>query len=81
MVQRVSVARGNIVLADHGRSVVEPFDFKPPLAGEPGFSLRLGQGPLTMQCQPSDDPATFPPQRERPDLKLDVRAARPAVSL
>ena len=53
----------------------------PPLAGERSFRLRLDQGPLTMQCQADDDPTTFPPQRERPDLTLDVRATRPAVAL
>ena len=92
VVQPISVARGNVVLADHGRTVrlldlqtgavtLERFDLDPPLTGERNFRLRLVQGPLTLQCQPDDRPTVFPPQRERPDLTLDVRATRPAVAL
>ncbi len=80
-IHRVSMARGNIALADHGRSLFEPYDFTPPLTGERTFRLRLAQGPLTMQGQPGDDPAIFPPVIERPDLTSDVRQARPAVAL
>jgi hypothetical protein len=80
-IHRVSVARGNIALADHGRSLREPYDFAPPLSGERTFRLRLQRGPLTMQSQPGDDPTIFPPIVERPDLTGDVRQARPAVAL
>lgn len=69
-VRRVSVARGNIALADHGRSVSQTTDFSPPLQGRPGFRLRLDEGPLTMRCPPG-----------RPALACDVREARPALSL
>src|SRR5262249_34889268 len=79
-IHRVSVARGNIALADPGRSVEASYDFAPPLSGEPTFRLRLQQGPLTMQSQPGDDPTIFPPIVERPDLAVDVRQARPAVA-
>lgn len=81
VVPRVSVARGNIVLADHGRSLIEAIDFKPPLEGDPGFRLRLAQAPLTLQSEPADQPAAFPPVRERSDLAADVRQARPALAL
>ncbi len=80
-VNRISVARGNIALADHGRSITEAYDFDPVLDGDRTFRLRLAEGPLTMQCQGEDEPAAFPPVRERPDLGCDVRAARPAVAM
>lgn len=81
VVQRVSVARGNIGLADHGRTVREGYDVDPAVLERPGFRLRLDQGPLTMQSQPDDDPLIFPPVRERADLARDVRAVTPAVAL
>jgi hypothetical protein len=80
-VHRVSVARGNIALADHGRAVRESYDFDPPLDGDRTFRLRLAEGPLTMQCQPAAEPEVFPPVRERPDLTCDVRETHPAVAL
>jgi hypothetical protein len=90
-VSRISVARGNVALADHGRTIRNPdatgnltlelYDFKPPLAGERTFRLRLAEGPLTMQCQPNGDPTIFPPVRERPDLTCDVAGTQPAVAI
>ncbi|MEX3636139.1 hypothetical protein [Paraburkholderia sp. BR14320] len=77
----ISLARGNIVLADHGRSVRESFTFRPPLSGDAGFRVRLSEGPLTQQCQPAPAAGTFPPQQERTELDLDVQGARPAVAL
>jgi hypothetical protein len=80
VVRNVSVARGNLVLADHGRTVLdderkpETERFDPPLDGSPGFRLRLAQGPQTMQCPP-DATGT------RGDLGCDVREARPAIVL
>jgi hypothetical protein len=68
-VHDLSVARGNIALADHGRATLDGFDFDPPLTADTTFRLRLSEGPLTMQC-PS-----------RGDLTCDVRSATPAVSL
>lgn len=67
-IHRVSVARGNIALADHGRTITETFDFAPPLTADSTFRLRLGDGPLTMRCS-SDE------------LTCDARDAIPAVSL
>ncbi|MCY7399451.1 MAG: putative baseplate assembly protein [Nocardioides sp.] len=67
VVRRVSVARGNIVLADHGRTIVETQGFSPPFGG-PRARLRLRQGPLTMRCVP-------------PGPDQDVRTASPAVSI
>lgn len=89
----VSLARGNMVLADHGRTIAskptpsalandgEIYSFTPPLDATSTFRLRLGEGPLTMQCEPAGQPAAFPPLRDRPDLTYDVRAARPAIAL
>jgi hypothetical protein len=79
-VRRISVARGNIVLADHGRSIIEQH-CNLQLSGAPTFRLRLSQGPLTMQCQPAAVPIAFPPVGERPDLTCDVRDAQPAIAL
>ena len=75
-VRRISVARGNIGLADHGRTVKaaggtvsESFTLDPSITGEPSFRLRLSQAPLTMQCA------------NRSDLAGDTREAQPAVTL
>lgn len=67
VLRRVSVARGNIALADHGRTVVETQTFSPPFGG-PRARIRLGQGPLTMRCRP-------------PGPDQDVRTASPAVTM
>jgi hypothetical protein len=68
-VHRISVARGNIALADHGRTRSDSFTFAPPITSESTFRLRLNQGPLTMQRPPKGD------------LSFDVRDALAAVSL
>lgn len=67
VVRRVSVARGNILLADHGRTVVEAQTFDPPFGG-PRARMRLRQGPLTMRCVP-------------PGPDQDVRKASPSVTI
>lgn len=69
LVHCVSVARGNLVVADHGRTVSgEAYSFDTPLTNSPTFRLHLAQGPLTMRCSQAG-------------LSCDVREARPAVSL
>ena len=67
-VHNVSLARGNMTLADHGRTLrtVDSYTFAPPLTAEPTFRLRLKEGPLTMRCAGNS-------------LACDVRAAQPAV--
>ena len=82
--RNVSVARGNVVLADHGRTIVE--DFAPVQAVPPGrlFRFRLTNGPLTMQCQPatvSYDSLTALMLTERRDLTCAVRQTKPAIAL
>lgn len=72
----LSVARGNIALADHGRTV--PVYSVTPAAPGPNYLLTLPLGPLTMQCQ------SFTPDPhlgERTNLTLDVRSVTPAVQL
>ena len=77
-VHRISVARGNIALGrPRPRSSSRPYDFDPPLDGDAHVPAALAQGPLTMQCQPGDEPPIFPPVRERPRPRL--RRARGAA--
>lgn len=87
-VLNVSVARGNIVLADHGRTVREEHPQPSPVAPDTPFRLRLKQGPLTMQCQPEMvlyevDPVTKAVSLKTPrtDLSGELRRARPALAL
>jgi hypothetical protein len=77
-VEDVSVALGNIVLADHGAEVEEELGVAP----ERRFRPRLRHGPLT-QAVP-DDPAapaagalTPPPGEAVPDIALDDGTAEP----
>ena len=60
LVHRIAVARGNIVAADHGRSVEETLEFDPP-SNDPKIRLRLSQGPLTMAGPPGGDARSASP--------------------
>jgi hypothetical protein len=78
-VRRASLARGNIVVADHGRTVVEEHSFDPPYGGDRA-RLQLTLGPLTMTSnQPEQDPDV---RRAGPAIRLTVgrSAARPPVT-
>jgi hypothetical protein len=91
----LAMARGNVVLADHGRTVSETVDLDEPLpsahdGGEanPGesarFRLPLTHAPLTMQIRPEKvvyDPASGALLSERPDLQGDARQAQPSIGL
>jgi len=71
-----SVARGNLVLADHGLTTDEPLPV--------GAPLHLPRGPLTQHCAPDAlayDPATGRPRTARYALAGAASAARPAVAL
>lgn len=83
----VSVARGNMVLADHGLTLTEALwpaspdpqalpaqTFGPPIPDRPPFRPALPHQPLTMQCQPFGTAPRF-------ELGCDAREARPAISL
>lgn len=85
-VANISVARGNIVLADHGLTVHDPQS--PPVAADTPFRLRLKQGPLTMQCQPEAVPYEVDLVTEavslttpRTTLSGEARRAQPALAL
>lgn len=84
VLRNVSVARGNIALADHGRTVAEPFAPVNPVPAGRLFRFPLKSGPLTMQCQPdavSYDPSTALMTTERWDLTCGVRQTKPAIAL
>jgi hypothetical protein len=70
LLRNVSVARGNVVLADHGLTTTES-----AAAADLTVDGRLGlaHGPLTMQC------GAF--ESDRRALDCDVRTALPALSL
>ena len=83
-IRNVSVARGNLVLADHGVTVDETVPLREPVPGDTPFRLRLPRGPLTFQCQPDRvdyDEALVRLKTPRLDLSCDAREARPAVIL
>lgn len=66
---QVSVARGNIIVADHGRTVVEVVDSAQPFGGD-RVRIRLERSPLTMACDlaaPDCDP-----RDARPALAVEV---------
>lgn len=80
----VSVARGNIVLADHGRTIEERFAPKTPVPADRIFRFRLRNSPLTMQCQPDKVDYDLSSARivtPRKDLTCGVRKAKPAIAL
>jgi len=84
LIRYVSVARGNLVLADHGTTTSERLDLATPVVGDVPFRLRLARGPLTMQREPDSvdyEPLTGRIQTPRTDLTGDARQARPAAAL
>jgi Baseplate J-like protein len=79
-VSRVSVARGNVVLADHGMTVADEGAI--PELGR--FRLRLERGPLTMACpaeRPEYDSATGRSSSERLDLDCPPDETGPALAV
>jgi len=80
----VSVARGNLVLVDHGRTVSETFTPQTQVPTDKLFRFRLSKSPLTMECQPdsvSYDPITAALITPRMDLTCSIRQAKPAIAL
>ncbi|HXB69530.1 MAG TPA: hypothetical protein VNY05_14865 [Candidatus Acidoferrales bacterium] len=80
----ISVARGNLVLADHGRTIREEFVPLAPVPADRIFRFRLSNGPLTMQCQPASvsyDPLTATVITPRLDLTCSVRQTHAAIAL
>ena len=66
---QISVARGNILLADHGRTVVELVEGPRPFGGD-RVRLRLERAPLTMACDPTAPDCD--PRDAHPALEVDV---------
>jgi hypothetical protein len=84
LIRNISVARGNIVLADHGLSITDTIVLESAVPADEVFSLHLPHGPLTMHCVPegvTHDATTGRPATERRSLDCGVREATPAVSL
>jgi predicted phage baseplate assembly protein len=84
LIRNVTVARGNIVLADHGITTSDTLTLAAPVSDPTNFRLPLSQGPLTMQIQPSQvkyDPATLQLLTARTNLTGSARDAKPAVAL
>lgn len=88
LLRNVTVARGNLVFADHGLTIQdrfgrEEFPGRRPL--EPGsrFRLALRRGPLTQQCDPetSGDEVSTGLLADRFELDCPAAQARPAVIL
>lgn len=80
----ISVARGNMVLADHGLTIRESFTPEPPVPDNKIFRHRFRNAALTMQCQP--DTVTYNETTgllvsDRLDLTCPVRKAQPAIAL
>jgi hypothetical protein len=80
LLRNVSVARGNIVLADHGLTFEETF---PPAALTVDGRLQLNRAPLTMEARPEQVSydANGRLLTDRTELDGDVREVRPAVAL
>jgi Baseplate J-like protein len=79
----ISVARGNIVLADHGHTLQETVPAPPPDPFGAAAQLPLTHGPMTMQMQPAT--VTYNALgvlvTPRTDLTGDPRQAIAAVSV
>lgn len=81
LVRNVSVARGNIILADHGLTTSETVT---PDALTVDGRMLLTRGPLTVECRPTEpriDPVTGRIDVDRRALDCDVREALPALAL
>jgi hypothetical protein len=84
LLRNVTVARANIVLADHGLTTSQTSTPPAPVADATTFRLSLSRGPLTMQAEPDQvnyDPATLRLLTERRDLTGSARTAKPAIAM
>ena len=80
----VSVARGNVIPCDHGRTVTDPLPLPVPGGGRSArMETQLPRGPLTFQAMPAeptyDDDGRL--LQSRHDLAVSARQASPAVVL
>lgn len=89
LLRHVTVARGNLVLADQGLTTEDRFELADLPLGrpiEPGsrFRLELRRGPLTQQCEPATvvyDGGTALLLTDRTALDCTAAEARPAAAL
>ncbi|HEY6723899.1 MAG TPA: putative baseplate assembly protein, partial [Polyangiaceae bacterium] len=84
LVRNVSVARGNMVLADHGLTTSESLQLPGPVVGNVPFRLQVARGPLTQQCalgQVTYSDTTARITSERRTLECGVDEAEPAIAL
>ncbi len=79
LLRHVSVARGNLVLVDHGLTTTDATVLGTPVPDGVPFRLPLSKGPLTMQCPAGG--GTGAASGDREDLTCDVHAAQPAVAV
>lgn len=82
----VSIARGNIVLADHGRTICEKIEPEKPVPPDKPFYLNLSSSPLTMQCPlpENKDPCSRNISEKiipRHNLNCHAREAIPAITM
>jgi hypothetical protein len=78
----ISVARGNIVLADHGRTIKETGNFP----ANPPYWLSLSRRPLTMQSPEENNGnncgiGVSDPAEGRFEIDCDVRETIPSIAL
>jgi hypothetical protein len=84
LIRRVTVARGNLVLADHGITTEETVTLASPVPGDVPFRLELSGGPLTLQCEPAivtHNPLSARVATDRMDLSCEPGQARAAVAV
>ncbi len=79
----VSVARGNLVPADHGRSVLEPHTLRRSGIRTDARSrrIRLDQGPLTFRAGQPTLPGDQPDDTVAAQFDLSPRGAEPQVTV
>ena len=71
LIRNIAMARGNMVMADHGLTTTEAMPLTGPVPDQPPFRPRLSFSPLTMQIRPA----------QGTDLSGSASQAQPAVSL
>lgn len=86
LIPSVSVARGNLVLVDHGLTTTESASLDAPVPGGTAFRLELDRDnvPVTVQAQPDRvdyDPATARMTTPRWELDAEPGDALPAVAV
>ncbi len=71
LIRNITMARGNMVMADHGLTTTEAIPIAGSVQDQPPFRPRLTYSPLTMQIRPA----------QGTDLSGSASQAQPAISL